>query len=104
MTKPRPTKNWPGIVKLQEEMAELGVEITKLHARPCGNHWDNAEKGPLIQRVKNEMGDVLGALAFFMETNFSIEEDEEIQLHAKRKMDKFRGWHASEGMTGTKDP
>lgn len=94
---------WPGIAKLQEEMSELGVELAKLHACPNGDHWDNHEKGPLIERVRNEMGDVWGALRFFAQTNFTNDEILSMCQRAERKAKQFETWHADDGMTGTKD-
>lgn len=94
---------WGGIVKLQEEMSELGVELAKLHAAPDGKHWDNKFKSqPLIQRVKDELGDVYAALDFFIESNFEPHDNQTIQNRRQYKLDKFRQWEAEEGMTGTK--
>lgn len=93
---------WAGIVKLQEETSELGVELAKLHAAPDGKHWDNSEKEPLVQRVMNEMADVQAALLFFAETNFSPGQRYDMSVRTINKLAKFIKWHASEGMTGTK--
>lgn len=92
---------WAGIVKLQEEMAELGVELAKLHAYPSGNHPDVRDgKRPLLERLLDELGDVQAALRFFIEVNGINEET--IDTRREFKENLFWQWHERDGMTGTK--
>ena len=80
---------YKGMYKLIEEMGELNQALGKLCAYPGGHHPDEITKGrkPIINRVEDEIADVLAALNFFVETNgldiISIE------LMRTEKEDKF---------------
>lgn len=60
-------KQWKALIKAQEEMNELGVELMKLQAFPSGIH--PGRKKPLVPSVEDEIADVLNALEFFVDLN-----------------------------------
>lgn len=80
---------WRGIVKLQEEMNELGVELCKLSAFPTGVYPDHGGKPRnLLDAVIEEMTDVQATLDYFRETNgIPI-----IWERYRYKMERFRAW------------
>lgn len=80
---------WRGIKKLQEEMGELAQELAKLSVCPDGKHWDNAEKGPLIQRVEDELGDVMAAIDYFV-TEAERDESLDIRKINRRRVEKYK--------------
>jgi NTP pyrophosphatase (non-canonical NTP hydrolase) len=85
------SKVWPGTSKLLEEMGELQQVLGKLIAvAGSTEHWDGDLKPKLIE----ELGDVSGALAFFMEKNLTDEESGAMLDRGKKKLELFREWHA----------
>lgn len=81
-------KQWRGIIKLQEELNELGVELMKLAAFPSGNH--PGRKGSVIPSVENEAADVLNALNYFIDRNGL--DRTKIERRAALKRKKFIKW------------
>jgi hypothetical protein len=83
---------WPGASKLIEEIGEVAQVLGKLIATGGDvSHWDGA--GPLDQRLIEELGDVLGAIAFFESVNFTPTERIDIHARAEEKRLLFEGWH-----------
>lgn len=84
------SKVWPGTSKLLEEMGELQQVLGKLIAvAGSTQHWD----GDLRPKLIEELGDVSGALAFFMEKNLIYEEEGAMLDRAREKLELFREWH-----------
>lgn len=84
--------HWPGLSKLVEEMGELQQVLGKLIATNGDTtHWDGTD---LRERLVDEMGDVLAAVAFFAEFNGLPEDD--IAARANQKVDLFEAWHAAQ--------
>jgi len=81
-------KQWRGIIKLQEELNELGVELMKLAAFPTGKH--PARKRSVILSVEDEAADVLNALNYFIDRNGLDRERIERRAASKRK--RFVKW------------
>ena len=84
---------WPGMSKLIEEMGELQQVLGKLIAiGGASTHWDGSN---LVDRVEEEVGDVMAALTFFIEQNHlsSSAINERVML----KLDLFRTWHSEQG-------
>jgi hypothetical protein len=83
---------WPGTSKLIEEIGEVAQVLGKLIATGGDiDHWDGA--GPLNRRLIDELGDVLGAIAFFEAVNFTPTERIDIHARAEEKRLLFEGWH-----------
>lgn len=83
-----------GLAKLLEELGELSqVAAKRLAYFHTTVHPDGA--GDLNERMRDEMGDVLGAIAFVGE-QFGITPDD-VQQRAARKLKLFRQWHADPG-------
>ena len=81
--------------KLQEELAELQIEIgqlqqvvAKLVAYPDGNHPDGA--GPLHGRIEDEMGDVQASMEF-LTRKLNLNKIR-IGLRRKRKFELYAKW------------
>lgn len=87
---------WPGISKLCEEAGEMVQVIGKLW-RVGGRikHWDDAEKGPLHERLEKEMGDTLAAILFVTEQCVLIS-PKRVFERAAQKLQLFRTWHKDE--------
>lgn len=81
-------KQWKALIKVQEEMNELGVELMKLQAFPSGIH--PGRKKPLIPGVEDEIADVLNALEFFVDLNRLDWERIHKRMGMKRK--RFIKW------------
>lgn len=80
---------WPGVSKLTEECGELLQVLGKLGgSRGKTNHWS----GDLIEKLHEEMGDVLAALAFVRDFNPELN-DEAIHRQRDRKYVQFVKWH-----------
>jgi NTP pyrophosphatase (non-canonical NTP hydrolase) len=80
-----------GLAKLLEELGELSqVAAKRLAYFHTSTHPDGA--GDLNERMRDEMGDVLGAIAFVGE-QFGIT-PADVQQRAARKLKLFRQWHA----------
>jgi MazG nucleotide pyrophosphohydrolase domain len=54
-----------GLMKLIEECGEVIQVAAKLQAYPSGEHPDG--KGPLLERLEDELADVLAAIKFARE-------------------------------------
>lgn len=83
---------WPGVAKVIEEAGELQQVLGKVMAYPDGEHPDG--EGDLTERLLNEAGDVVGALAFLIKANGL-----DWQVVVRRsliKQDRFDLWHAEE--------
>jgi len=79
---------WQGIFKVLEECGELSTVLGKLGPYPDGNHPDGA--GNLIDRLQDELGDVLAACTYFAQIN-----NLDLEYIAKRKAKKeetYKGW------------
>ncbi len=84
---------WAGVSKLIEEMGELHQVLGKLlGSRGQTNHWS----GDLRAKLVEELGDTLGALAFFAEKNLTVQEQELTLAQADMKLLKFREWQAED--------
>lgn len=79
-----------GLAKLIEECGEAQQVAGKLLAYPTGPHPDGGP--PLLERLRDEVADVLAAARFVCETHgFS---DAEIEARFTMKLERFRRWHA----------
>lgn len=83
-----------GLPKMVEETGELCTELGKALAFPVGPHPDG--RGDLRQRILNECADVLAAIAYFAEWNFSEAEQSALMSRAEAKFETFMG----RGMAG----
>lgn len=93
-------KKWHGIAKLQEEMGELQAVLGKLMAYPSGKHPDMRYATPLLQRLEEELGDVMAAAAFFIRNNTEIDRDG-VHRRVEYKTERLEKWHAeNDGMSG----
>jgi NTP pyrophosphatase (non-canonical NTP hydrolase) len=78
-----------GLVKLVEECGELiQVASKKMACMDSDEHWDGA--GLLSQRLEDEMGDVLAAIAI-VASNFDLDWYR-IGQQKDRKQRRFRKW------------
>lgn len=82
-----------GAAKLIEECGELLQELGKrLAYYTTDEHPDG--KGPLNERIQDEMGDVIAAIQFHAET-WPLDQDAIVE-RAYRKLNLFRMWEADE--------
>lgn len=58
---------WPGIFRLQEELAKFSTLLCQLMAHPMGQHPD--VNGPIIDRLQSKMADVRAVMDWFSDTN-----------------------------------
>lgn len=80
---------WPGVSKLIEEMGELTQVLGKLIAtHGAAEHWDGTDLG---DRLYDEVGDVLAAVAFFGSANRL--DQGRIKERVDRKLEAFADWH-----------
>jgi NTP pyrophosphatase (non-canonical NTP hydrolase) len=87
------SSHWPGISKLTEEMGETGQVIGKLlgtGGEPL--HWDGSN---LPERLIEEMGDVIAAIWFVVETNGL--DNAALNRRSIQKLLTFREWHLEQG-------
>ena len=84
-------ERWKGIYKLNEEMGELLCELGKLGPFPGGAHPDG--KGPLLERVANELADAGAALEYFLNANGFDRQKFEARKH--EKLLKYNTWGLS---------
>jgi NTP pyrophosphatase (non-canonical NTP hydrolase) len=85
--------HWPGISKLFEEMGELGQVIGKIMAiNGAFLHWDGTN---LLDRLHEEMADVMAALYFV--ANVNRMDRERLLERTKRKLALFHLWHREQG-------
>jgi NTP pyrophosphatase (non-canonical NTP hydrolase) len=86
---------WFGIAKLQEELGELQAVLGKLHAYPDGQHPDMAYSKPLLDRLHDELGDVLASCLFFVDNNQPDTNPTRVGDRVSLKLDRYRQWHES---------
>lgn len=80
---------WPGLAKLVEEAGEVLQVCGKLimtHGEV--SHWDGSD---LKKRLESELGDLLAAIRFTIET--SALDGEAIKERAEEKLIRFYKWH-----------
>lgn len=86
---------WPGTSKLIEEMGELNQVLGKLIATGGEEvHWDGLN---LRVRLQEEIADVRAAIYFFEQSNFAINERNNIIDRADEKHRLFWKWHLARG-------
>lgn len=91
MTKPYciGSDDWNGLSKLIEELGELQQVCGKLiGSEGSVEHWS----GDLRTKFIEEVGDVRAALTFFVDKNFSEDEQEQMFKQSSRKLRNFRIW------------
>lgn len=80
---------WPGTSKLIEECGELTQVLAKLIGnRGKTDYWGEVN---LSERLEEELGDVIAAVTFFIDTN-GLDGDKIIQRSID-KLTKFDNWH-----------
>jgi NTP pyrophosphatase (non-canonical NTP hydrolase) len=77
-----------GLTKLVEECGELTTVAAKLIAYPEGAHPDN--NGPLLERLEEEVADVLAAIAFVR--SMHDVSHPRITERAARKLRVYKEW------------
>lgn len=83
-------KLWPGTSKLVEEMGEVGQVLGKLiGSHGVVEHYDGSN---LRDKLVEELGDLLAAIAFFGEQNLTAEEKERITERTEKKYARFEQW------------
>jgi len=83
-----------GLPKLVEEMGELNAELGRLMAFPVGDHPNG--KGDLMVRIKEEIADVLAAITYLFDHNFTEAEQDAFLDRAHMKYKRFMEY----GLTG----
>lgn len=92
---------WHGIAKLMEEMGELQAVLGKLMAYPDGKHPDMRYATPLLQRLREELADVLAATQFFIGHNLTGEECKAVEARVVYKTRRLEEWQKNgDGMAG----
>lgn len=87
--------DWPGLAKLIEECAEVVQLGGKIMAYPDGDHPDG--EGPLDERLADELGDLLAAVAYHRAHNRRLVRLKgRIELRLTAKFHLFQRWHAAE--------
>jgi hypothetical protein len=81
---------WEGGLKVIEECAEVTQELIKMCAFPGGEIPD-LDPRPLPERVESELGDLLGAIDFFLAKNPSLDTTV-IQRQRVEKYTRFVKW------------
>jgi NTP pyrophosphatase (non-canonical NTP hydrolase) len=83
-------EEWTGLSKLLEEAGEV-IQIggKLMGSRGSTNHWS----GDIRTRLIDEIADLMGAITFFYEKNFSDDELYSMSARAKEKLDMFYEWH-----------
>lgn len=92
MTKPYciGSDEWNGLSKLIEEMGELNQVCGKLiGSEGSTDHWS----GDLRTKFIEEIGDVVAAVTFFAQKNFTGNELDAIDRQIKKKFDRFNQWN-----------
>lgn len=80
---------WPGVAKLIEETGELQQVLAKLVAFPHTPHPDGTD---LVERLQDELGDVVAAMDFLIDENDDLDADR-IAARAAFKRRRFQYWH-----------
>lgn len=80
---------WEGGLKVIEECAEISQELVKLCAFPGGEIPDTDPR-PLPERIESELGDLLGAIDFFLSRN-PLDHDK-IEAQRREKLTRFIRW------------
>lgn len=94
------TTKWTGIAKVVEEMGELQTILGKLMAYPEGPHPDERYAEPILDRLHDELGDVMAAIQFFYLSNPEIDIDRVIE-RISFKSRRLAQWHLDhDGMAG----
>ncbi len=85
---------WPGTSKLIEEMGELHQVLGKLIAvhGDAEIHWS----GNLLEKLVEEIGDVLAAAVFFRKKNMTVDEGIAIDKRFAFKLALFEKWHVEQ--------
>lgn len=81
---------WEGGLKVIEECAEVSHELVKLCAFPSGEIPDTDPR-PLPERVESELGDLCGAIDFFLHRNPQLDR-EKIHTQRTEKFERFVRW------------
>lgn len=84
---------WVGLYKLQEEMAELGVELSKLcmvDGDPDA-YWTGRD---LTGNIEEELADLHAIIHFFIEENSKAGriDKSKIEARKKKKLKKYHEW------------
>lgn len=82
-----------GISKLIEECGELQQDLGKFLTYGMGEHPDG--KGPLRERIENEMADVLAAIQLVIQKHQLS--TARINYRAQKKLELFLEWDKREG-------
>lgn len=81
---------WPGLSKLIEECGELQQVMGKILATGGDpHHWDGSN---LVQRMEEEIGDVLAAIGFVVFHTKALDFDA-IAHRSQEKRLRFEQWH-----------
>ncbi len=84
---------WPGLAKIVEEGSESMEIIAKLMG--TGGEEIYYDGRNLRQELQDELGDLLAAIAFTIESNPQLSY-ETIAHRRERKLAQFREWHATQ--------
>jgi len=83
------SSEWNGLSKVIEELGELQQVCGKtIGSGGDQNHWS----GNLVEKFIEEIGDSYAALDFFVDQNFSREDQARIYKQAHMKYERFRQW------------
>lgn len=89
------TSRYPGLHKVQEEMAEVGEVLAKLCIKPDGDHWVERFEGRCLRSdLEEELGDLTAAMEYLIE-NAALDR-QKIMDRYKTKLERFNQW----GMSG----
>lgn len=82
---------WIGLYKLQEEMHELGVELSKLCMvdGKADAYWGDRN---LISNIEDELADVHAIIHFFIKENREHLNINKIDERKKKKLKKYYNW------------
>lgn len=83
---------WPGGAKLIEELGEVGQVMGRLVAFPDVIDTNHPDGSNLLIRMQEELGDLMAAISFFVESNPVIDQ-QAINSRCLEKLIRFRGWH-----------
>lgn len=86
-----PGVKWPGVAKMLEEMGELAQPLGKLVMvrGKDKKHWS----GPLRPSIVEESADVMAAVMFLAEENFTTEEMAVFIERRSAKLAQYKEWH-----------